>query len=72
MTKVALISDEPAVAIVVPVRLLPQLMAFLAVAATPAEKPCVETTAEEEPAKGPGVARALPVNVVPLRKAAGQ
>jgi hypothetical protein len=67
VTHLALTSDEPTVAIVVPVRFLPQLVAILAAAATPAAKPCVQTTGE--PA-GPGVAEALPANVrqLPARK----
>lgn len=53
-------TDEACIGIVIPVRLLPQLMALLAVAATPAApKPCVETTAVE-PVR-PGVAKVLPL-----------
>jgi hypothetical protein len=69
VTHLALSTNEPVVTITVPVRLLPQLMAMFAVAATPASsKPCVETTAEE--AQSPGVAKALPDNVrqLPARK----
>lgn len=66
MTHLALTTDEPAIGIIVPIRLLPQLVALLAAAVTPApEKPCVETTAED--ATGPGIVKAA--NVVPLRKA---
>lgn len=63
------IADEPVVTvtITVPVRALPQLVAIVAAAATPADKPCVQTTAEE-PA-GPGVVKASPSNIVPLRRA---
>lgn len=70
MTHLALTTDEPTVviAVAVPVRLLPQLVAMFAAAATPAAKPCVETTADE-PA-GPGIVKASPANVVPLRRTA--
>lgn len=68
MTHLALTTTEPVVAIVVPVRLLPQLVAILAAAADAgSQKPCVETTAEEAPA-GPGIVKAHPQNVVPLRR----
>ena len=66
MTHLALTTDEPAIGIIVPIRLLPQLVALLAAAADAGSpKPCVETTAEEV---GPGLVKA-PSNVVPLRKA---
>jgi hypothetical protein len=69
-TKIALTSNEPHVHILVPVRFLPQLVAFLAAAANAGVAPCVETTAEPV---GPSVTKALPPNVrqLPARKAAG-
>lgn len=70
MTHLALTTDEPAIGIIVPIRLLPQLVALLAAAVTPASKPCVETTADEP--TGPGIVKASPSNVVPLRKVAGR
>lgn len=72
MTKLVLETDEPTIAIhvAIPVRLLPQLVAILAAAATPAAQPCVyETTAEEAPTH-PGVVKAAPANVVALRRIA--
>jgi hypothetical protein len=61
VTKFVLSSNEPAVAILVPIRLLPRLMALFAVAATPsAKQPRVYETTAEEPA-GPGVAKVLPI-----------
>lgn len=61
MTHLALSTTEPVVTITVPVRLLPQLVALLAAAVTPAAKPCVETTAEPAPESRPGIAKVLPL-----------
>jgi hypothetical protein len=62
--KIAISSNEPVVGIIVPVRLLPQLVAILAAAADAGSKPCVETTGEPS---GPGIVNVRP-NVIPLRK----
>jgi hypothetical protein len=61
--KLAISSTEPVIAIVVPTRLLPQLMALLAVAANaaPVGACVVETTAEPAPASRPGLAKVLPL-----------
>jgi hypothetical protein len=70
VSKIALFSDEPIVTITVPVRVLPQLMALLAVAATPAaQRPEVETTAAET--ASPRLRKTLPpiVRQLPARKA---
>jgi hypothetical protein len=69
VSKIAVTSDEPCVHLLVPIRLVPQLVALLAAAANAGSKPCVETTVADEPI-GPGVARALPSNVhqLPARK----
>lgn len=62
MTHLALSTTEPVVTITVPVRLLPQLVALIAAAVTPAApKPCVETTAEPAPESRPGLAKVLPL-----------
>lgn len=74
MTHLALTTDEPAIGIIVPMRLLPQLVALLAAAADAGScKPCVETTAADEAPTGPGIVKASPsnpANVVPLRRTA--
>lgn len=52
-------TDEACIGIVIPVRLLPQLMALLAVATDAGQKkPCVETTAVEP--RGPGISKTVP------------
>lgn len=69
MTHLALTTTEPTVAILVPVRLLPQLVAVLAAAVDAgSSKPCVETTGEPAPESRPGLAKALPSNVIDLRR----
>jgi hypothetical protein len=60
VTHLALSTNEPVVTITVPVRLLPQLVAILAAAVTPASKPCVETTGEAVAESRPGLAKVLP------------
>lgn len=70
MTRIAISSNEPVVAIVVPTRLLPQLVAFLAAAANAGSgEPCVETTAAEPTPSRPGLAKTLPP--APLRLVGG-
>jgi hypothetical protein len=73
MTQLALCTDEPAVAIVVPVRLLPQLVAILAAAANAAPtRADVETSGESVPQpQRPGITKVHPraATIVPFRKA---
>lgn len=76
MTQVTVHTDEPTatVTITVPVRLLPQLVATFAAAATPPDKACVQTTGEEAPPSrpGPGLTKARPPSagkIVLLRRA---
>jgi hypothetical protein len=67
VTHLALSTTEPVVTITVPVRLLPQLVALIAAAVTPAAKPCVETTCEPAPESRPALAKVQPL-VRTLRK----
>lgn len=74
MTRIAISSEEPLVAIVVPARLLPQLVALIAAAASaaPAGSCAVETTAEpvRETARPqrPALAKCGTVHQLPARK----
>lgn len=73
MIKFVLASSEPAVAVVVPLRLIPQLVAILAAAANAAPTgACVETSGESVPEpQRPGITKVHPraATIVPFRKA---